>query len=141
MGENRVLILDCQGESRPAISFNLEVAKFAVRIVGDTDEAINLLKHSQITEEEYCGFLVNNPYLNVDINGIVEDVKNLGVEIPVVFVKDSANLKKMVQSLAIEYRRPRIYHAEPVKVVEMLKAFLTQQIAAKKADNNLSTAI
>jgi CheY-like chemotaxis protein len=126
MRKKQILILDCNGQNKPVICFNLEVAGFDIRVVTDEDEAINLLSHSRITEEHFSGLVVNNPYLNVDITKLVEDVRGIGVEIPVVFVKESQSLKQIVQALNIQYGQPRLYYAEPTSVVEMLSR-LTEQ--------------
>ncbi len=139
--EVQVLILDCHGESRPAICFHLEVAGFKMRVVADVDEVLNLLNNSRITGERFCGLLVNNPFLNVDIASIVEQIGALGIDIPVVFVKESESLKRIVQALSLEHRRPRVYHSEPVRVAELLKMFRTQQGLAGKDDGTLSTAV
>ena len=120
MSRKQILILDCNGQNKPAICFNLEIAGFDMRVVTDEDEAINLLSHSRITEEYFNGLLVNNPYLNVDITKLVEDVRDIGIEIPVVFVKESESLKQIVQSLNIQYQKPRLYYSEPNRIVEML---------------------
>jgi len=126
MHRKQILILDCNGRDKPAICFNLEIAGFDMRVVTDEDEAINLLSHSRITEEFFSGLVVNNPYLNVDITKLVEDVRDIGLDIPVVFVKESESLKTIVQSLNIQFGLPRLYYAEPTSVVEMLSR-LTEQ--------------
>ena len=103
-----------------------------MRIVRDEDEAINLLNNTRLTNEQFSGLLVNNPYLNVDISKIVEEVHKTGIDIPVIFVKDSANLKKIVADLSLEYTMPRIYHAEPTRVVALLS---TLQVKARAEGN------
>ncbi len=126
MSKKQILILDCNGQSKPAICFNLEVAGFDIRVITDEDEAINLLSHSRITEAYFSGLVVNNPYLNVDITKLIEDIRDIGLDIPVVFVKESESLKQIVESLNIQYRKPRLYYAGPTSVVEMLSR-LTEQ--------------
>jgi len=132
MSQGQIIILDCQGETKPAICFNLEVGGYRMRIVRDEDEAINLLNNTRLTNEQFSGLLVNNPYLNVDISKIVEEVHKTGIDIPVIFVKDSANLKKIVADLSLEYTMPRIYHAEPTRVVALLS---TLQVKARAEGN------
>jgi len=138
MSDGQILILDCHAETRPVICFNLEVAGFQMRVVTDEDEAINLLDNARLTEENFTCLLVNNPYLNIDISKIIEEVQKIGIDIPVVFVKDSDNLKKIIEALSIEQKFPRIYHAVPIQVAELMVMLFEQ--ASGKSEGR-STAI
>ena len=138
MSDGQILILDCHAETRPVICFNLEVAGYKMRVVTDEDEAINLLDNARLTEETFACLLINNPYLNVDISKIIEDVQKIGIDTPVVFVKDSDNFKKIVEALSLEHKFPRIYHAAPIQVVKLI-AMLFEQTAGER--NCGSTAI
>ena len=122
MNQKQVLVLDCNGQSKPALCFHLELAGVSMRVVTDDAEALNLLNNSRSTGESYTALLVNNPYLNVDINHIVEAVMAIDVDMPIVFVKESQSLKQIVQLLNIEYNRLRIYHAEPTGLVNLLNS-------------------
>ena len=133
MSNKQALILDCNGQLKPAICFNLEIAGIDTRVVTDEDEAINLLSNSRLTGECFSELLVNNPYLNVDITKIVEDVKNIDIDLPVIFIKESKSLKLIVQSLNAEYSRPRLFHTEPIGIVEMLTKLRSR---AEVLDNN-----
>ena len=123
MNNKQVLILDCNGQARPAICFNLEVAGFNTRIVTDEDEAINLLSNSRLTGERFSELVINNPYLNVDIAGVLEAIEKVGIDIPVVFVKESQSLRQYVQSLQSEYRQLRIFYVEPTGTVDLIMTF------------------
>ena len=123
MNNKQVLILDCNGQARPAICFNLEVAGFTTRIVTDEDEAINLLSNSRLTGECFSELVINNPYLNVDIAGVLEAIEKVGIDIPVVFVKESQSLRQYVQSLQSEYRQLRIFYVEPTGTVDLIMTF------------------
>ena len=125
MKKDQVLILDCHGETRPAVCFSLEVAGYGMRVVTDEDEALNLLNKARLTDERYIGFLVNNPYLNIDISQLVEAVEQIDKDLPVLFVKDSVPLMKMVEALSIHCHSP-IYHSEPTRVVDMLTKFKSE---------------
>lgn len=120
MNKKQVLILDCNGQAKPTICFHLEVAGFDMRVVTDEDEAINLLSNSRLTGENFSELVINNPYLNVDIAGVLEAIAKIGIEIPVVFVKQSQSLRQIVQSLQLEYRQLRIFHIEPTGTVDLL---------------------
>ena len=137
MSNKQVLILDCNGQSKPAICFNLEVAGFEMRVVTDVDEVINLLANSRLTEENFSVLLVNNPYLNIDINQLLEDVKNIGIEIPVVFVKESKSLQQIVEELKNKHQNPLIFQVEPVGLVDLLITF-RQQTAVLDTDKKAS---
>jgi hypothetical protein len=120
MSQQQILILDCNGQPKPAICFQLELAKIDMRVVADEDEAINLLANSRMTGERYVALLVNNPYLNVDITKIVEEVMAIDIDMPILFVKESKSLKQIVQSLNIEYNRVRIFYSEPTGAIDVL---------------------
>ncbi len=126
MNRDQVLILDCHGETKPAICFSLEVAEYSMRVVIEEDEALNLLDNSRITNERYIAFLVNNPYLNVDISKLVEEVERIDPKLPVLFVKDSKSFKKMVQALSL-HCRTRVHHTEPTRVVDMLNSLRNEE--------------
>lgn len=120
MRKEQLLILDCHGEVRPAICFNLEIADYQMRMVKNEDEALNLLDNARSTGERYFALLVNNPYLNVDMTKLVDDIQKIEPELPVIFVKDSTNLKKIVKDISLEKRTSPVFHAEPTSVVELL---------------------
>lgn len=131
MEQEKLIVFDCHGETRPAICFSLEVAGYDVRVMTNENEAINLLTNARQTEENFSGLVVNNPYLDADITRIVEDLNRAGIDIPVVFVKDSENFRKIVKSLALEFRIPRVFHAEPVRVVDLLSKLGVQNPQGK----------
>ena len=139
MKKHQVLILDCHGDSRPAVCFSLEVAGYGMRVVAEEDEAINLLDNARHTGEKYVALLVNNPYLNVDISSLVEEVDRIALGIPVLFVKDSLPLKKMVEALSL-HCKTRIYHAEPTRVVETLAMFGHGEMLNMKTNSPLSAS-
>ena len=123
MNQKRVLILECNGQAKPALCFHLEMAGIAMRVVTDEDEALNQLSNTRFIGEHYTALLVNNPYLHVDITNLVEEVMGIDADMPIVFVKESKSLRKIVQSLNLEYNRLRIYHAEPTRVAALLNGF------------------
>lgn len=141
MSKGQIIILDCHGETRPAICFNLEVAGYQVRVVTDDNEAINLLDNARLIEENYVGLLVNNPYLNVDISKIIEEVQKIDIEIPIIFIKDSENLKKIVEMLSREYKAPHIYHTEPTQTVNLLTRLSAQLCSEKNGGTTASQAV
>ena len=64
----KIVILECNNESHPAICFNLEIARCETRIVFDENEVLNLMEIAQQTGELFDCLLVNNPNLNIDIS-------------------------------------------------------------------------
>jgi len=123
MGEKQVLILDCNGDARPVICFNLEVAGYKMRVLTDENETINLLDNTRLTGEVFIALLVNNPFLNVDISKIVAEVQRIDFNFPIIFVKESANLRKIIEDLSAEHSDSRVYSARPTEVVDLLEKF------------------
>jgi len=128
MNKNQVLILDCSGQMKPVICFYLEVAGFDIRVVTEEDEAINLLANSRLTGERFSELVINNPYLNVDLSGVLQAIEKVGINIPVVFVKASRSFRQLVQSRQLDYGRLKIYHVEPAGTVDLLKTIRTSEI-------------
>jgi len=130
MNKNQVLILDCNGQMKPVLCFYLEVAGFDIRVVTEEDEAINLLSNSRLTGERFSELVINNPYLNVDISGILQAIEKVGIDIPVVFVKESKSFSQLVESRQFDSGRLKIYHVEPAGTVDLLKAFRSSAVDA-----------
>ena len=135
----KIIIFDCNNESRPAICFNLEVAQCEQRIVFDEKEAINLLEIAQQTGEVFDCLLVNNPYLNVDITWLVEQGKRIGTEVPIVFVKQSRPLQGIVASLSSQYPEVSLYFSDPAQIADLVLSLARMRKAPK--DNLVKTKV
>ena len=131
----KIVILECNGESHPAICFNLEIARCETRVVFDENEALNLMEIAQQTGEVFDCLLVNNPYLNIDISRLVEQGQRIGTEIPIVFVKQSESLKGIVASLIKQYPAMSIHFSEPTHIAELV---LTLSAERKAQHENFS---
>ena len=127
----KIIIFDCNNESRPAICFNLEIAKCESRIVFDEKEAINLLEIAQHTGERFDCLLVNNPYLNVDITWLVEQGERIGTDIPIVFVKQSKPLQGIVASLRQQYPDVNLHFSEPAHIADLVLSLTAARNARK----------
>ena len=124
---SKIIIFDCNGEQRPAICFSLEVARFAPRIVVDEKEALNLFKISQQTKEPFDCLLVNNPYLNVDITWLVEQWQILETDVPIIFVKQSEPLKKIILSMNRDFPDVNLHFSEPEHITELLLSLMEKR--------------
>lgn len=120
MGQ-KIIVFDCNGDVRPAICFSLEMARCESRIVLDEKEAINLLKIAQQTGEQFDCLIVNNPFLNVDIGWLVEQGVKIGTNVPIVFVKQSDSLKKIVMEVSRQHPELNIFFSEPTDITEFLQ--------------------
>jgi hypothetical protein len=130
---SRIIIFDCNGDARPSICFNLEVARCEPRIVSNEKEALNLMKISQHTGEVYDCLLVNNPYLNADITWLVEQWQILEIDKPIVFVKQSEPLKKIVMSLSQNFPKMNIFFTEPKHVADFVRNLTEKKQIYNKA--------
>ena len=135
----KVIIFDCNGEQRPAICFSLEVARFAPRVVSDEKEALNLLKISQQTKEPFDCLLVNNPYLNVDITWLVEQWQQLVTDVPIIFVKQSEPLKRIVLSLNHDFPDVNLHFSEPEHITELLLSLMAKRTLQNDNLNNIQS--
>lgn len=122
---SKIVILDCNGDNRPAVCFNLEVAQCETRIVFDEQEAVNLLEIARYTGESFDCLLVNNPYLNVDLSWIAEQGQRIETDIPIVFVKQSKPLQQIVESMSRQYPDLQLYFSEPTEVAELVQRLAT----------------
>ena len=120
----KIVILECNSESHPAICFNLEVARCDTRVVFDENEALNLLEIAQQTGEMFDCLLVNNPSSNRDASRLIERSQRIETEIPIVFVKQSESLKRIVASLARLYPAMNIYFSEPTHIGALVLTLL-----------------
>jgi hypothetical protein len=127
----KIIIFDCNNESRPAICFNLEIAKCEPRIVFDEKEAINLLEIAQHTGEKFDCLLVNNPYLNVDITWLVEQGERLGTDIPIIFVKQSRPLQGIIAALHEQYPDVNLHFSEPAHIADLVLSLTAARNARK----------
>lgn len=130
---HKIIILDCNGDARPAVCFNLEVACCETRIVFDEKEALNLLEIARYTGETYDCLLVNNPYLNVDLTWIAEQGVRIGIDIPIVFVKQSESLKQIVETMSRQYPTLQLYFSEPTGVADRVLSVSAERRAACQA--------
>ena len=128
----KIIIFDCNNESRPAICFNLEMAQCEHRIVFDEKEAVNLLEIAQHTGEVFDCLLVNNPYLNVDITWLVEQGQRIGTDVPIVFVKQSRPLQGIVSTLSTEYPDVNLHFCEPTKIADLVLSLAEMRKASKQ---------
>ncbi len=136
---SKVIIFDCNGEQRPTICFSLEVARFAPRIVADEKEALNLLKISLQTKEPFDCLLVNNPYLNVDITWLVEQWQKLATDVPIVFVKQSEPLKRIILKMNQDFPDVNLYFSEPEHVTELLLSLSSKRALRNENLINIET--
>ncbi len=125
----KIVILECNGESHPAICFNLEIARCETRVVFDENEAINLMEIAQHTGELFDCLLVNNPNLNIDISRLVEQCQQIGAEIPVVFVKQSESVKGLVADLISKHPTMDLHFSEPTRITELVLTLLAERNA------------
>ena len=135
----KIIIFDCNNESRPAICFNLEMAQCETRIVFDEKEAVNLLEIAQHTGEVFDCLLVNNPYLNVDITWLVEQGQRIGTDVPIVFVKQSRPLQGIVSNLGTQYPDVNLHFCEPAQIADLVLSLAAKRKARKV--NHIKTKV
>ncbi len=133
---SRVILLGCKGETHPAICFALDVARCEYRIVFDESELLNLQKITQQTGELFDALLVDTPYLNVDIVWLVEQWQRLETQIPMVFVKRTEPLTRVVLSLLQRFAHLNLHLSEPTDVADLVLLLTAQRQARNNNLNN-----
>ncbi len=133
----KIVILECNNESHPAICFNLEIARCETRIVFDENEVLNLMEIAQQTGELFDCLLVNNPNLNIDISRLVEQCNRIGAEIPIVFVKQSESVQGVVAELTRKYPAMELYFSEPTRITEFVLTLLAERNAQSEKQINI----
>lgn len=122
----RLIILDCNRESHPAICFNLEIARCETRVVFNENEALNLIEIAQQTGELFDCLLVNNPVSIKDLYGLLEQIKQLGSEIPIVFVKKSRSMQEAIPLMTEQYPNLNIGCCEPTNITTVVMTLIAE---------------
>ena len=95
MGEissNRILVLDCDPESRKTIKFLLRLAGYEVAVATNIPEAINDLFHRRETSHQYGLFLVNNGVAKMSVLEMLAEFERMKILLPVLIVERSKEM-------------------------------------------------
>lgn len=130
MEKSRILILDCQGATRPAVCFCLEVAGFSNYVVTDQNEAVNLLCNALSIEKSFSCLLVNDYDPEKDQQPVLDAVERSGVGgkgCAVVFVHSRDAAKNFLAPLVEKFPQLQISTCRPAQAADLVTALLKSE--------------
>jgi len=86
LNREKILLMDCNGETRPRIAFLLELAGYEICHVGGIIEAFNRALLSRETSERFCALVLNNPDLEHDLEFLCGVCGKENIGLPVIIV-------------------------------------------------------